>query len=75
MYDGSNSSAALVGRFNGYSLPGDIFSDSPLFIYFHTDGSVTDYGFKIRYNTSDYESGKQSFSSTMHVAHMPRAIR
>jgi len=56
--DGSNRWSALVGAFSGYSLPGDIFSDSTLFIYFHTDRYTTRNGFKIRYNISEHNPGK-----------------
>jgi len=59
VYDGSNSSAALVGRFSGHNVPGDIVSDSSLFIYFRSDGSMTTNGFKIRYTISDNSPGKE----------------
>ena len=58
VYDGSSSSAALLATCSGNNLLGDMFSDSPLFIHFHTDASVTKNGFKIRYYTQDNKRGK-----------------
>ena len=57
VYDGSSSSATLVGTFSGYNSPGDIFFDSPLFIRFHTDVSMTMGGFNITYSISEHKTG------------------
>ena len=58
VFHGSDSSGEVLGRFSGSVLPGVIFSESPLFIYFHTDGSVTNNGFRIRYTVVDHKPGK-----------------
>ena len=49
VYDGVNTSAPLLGRLSGSSVPGDIFSDNSLFVYFRTDSSATYSGFEIKY--------------------------
>ena len=49
VFHGSNCSGELLGTFSGTSLPNVIFSEGPLFIYFHTDFSRTRNGFEIRY--------------------------
>ena len=50
VYDGSSSSARLIGKFSGSSRPGPIVSSSnQLHIRFTTDGAVERYGFKATY--------------------------
>ena len=58
VYHGSNTSGELLGTFSGNSSPGDIISDSPVFIDFRTDFLYTYNGFKIRYTILDHKSGK-----------------
>ena len=59
VYNGSNFAAELIGSFSGDTLPDDIFSDNPLFINFHTDGSAIRKGFKIRYTIRQNKPGKK----------------
>ena len=50
IYDGGSSSAPLIGRFSGSSLPSPIVSSSnKLYLQFTSDGSYEDYGFKAFY--------------------------
>ena len=50
VYDGSSSSARLIGRFNGSSRPGPIMSSSnQLHVGFASDGSSEHGGFKAIY--------------------------
>ncbi|KAK2556963.1 Deleted in malignant brain tumors 1 protein, partial [Acropora cervicornis] len=50
VYDGSSSSARLLGKFSGSSRPGPIVSSSnQLHVRFTSDGSVEGYGFKATY--------------------------
>jgi len=58
MYDGSNRSAALIGKIGGYNLLGDIFSDSSLFIYYYNCRESQREWFKIRYTISENKQGK-----------------
>ena len=58
VYDGMSTSAPLLGRFSGPSVPGDIFSDNSLYVYFRTDSSVTYSGFEIKYTILESDSGK-----------------
>ena len=58
VYDGENSAALLLGRYNGSTMPGDIFSDNALFVSLQLDTSRTHGGFEIKYTVSPFESGK-----------------
>ena len=50
VYDGESSSASLIGRFHGSSLPSPVTSSSSkLFLRFTTDHSVTESGFRARF--------------------------
>lgn len=50
IYDGGSTSAPLIGRFSGSSLPSPIASSSnKLYMQFRSDGSGQDYGFKAFY--------------------------
>lgn len=50
VYDGSSSSAALIGRYCGASVPAPITSTgNTLFVLFRTDGSVVRTGFTLSY--------------------------
>lgn len=53
IYDGSNSTAPLLGTFNGATIPSIITSSGgSLFVVFTTDGSVTGTGWEIAYLSS-----------------------
>ncbi|KAK2172942.1 hypothetical protein NP493_919g02007 [Ridgeia piscesae] len=56
VYDGENSAALLLGRYNGSTMPGDIFSDNALFVSLQLDTSRTYGGFEIKYTVSPFES-------------------
>ena len=50
VYDGDSTSAPLIGRFSGSSLPAPITSSSTkLYVRFTSDGSVVYRGFAARY--------------------------
>ena len=50
VFDGESSSASLIGRFHGSSLPSPVTSSSSkLFLRFTTDHSVTESGFRARF--------------------------
>ena len=58
IYDGSNRSTTLVGTIGGHDLPGDIFSDSSLFIDYQDYNYMTEKEwFKIKYTISEYKQG------------------
>ena len=50
VYDGTNNSAPLLGRFCGHTLPGVVVSSTnSLFVSFQTDRYLTKDGFIIKY--------------------------
>jgi hypothetical protein len=52
VYDGSSSTASIIGDFSGSSLPASISSTgNRLFITFTSDGSVTESGFELNYSS------------------------
>ena len=52
VYDGDSTSAPLIGRFSGSSLPAPITSSSTkLYVRFTSDGSVVYRGFTARYRS------------------------
>ena len=59
VFDVESSSAGPVGTFSGFTVPGDIFSDSALRIHFYTDISETYNGFNISYTITDYNPGTE----------------
>ena len=59
VYDGVNSSGVFLGTFSGDTLPGDIFSDSSLFVSFQTSVLHKRSCFEITYSTLDSASGKR----------------
>ena len=64
VYDGPTMKAPILGRYCGSKLPPALKSSSQhLLIYFHTDSSVNDDGFSIR-----YFSGKFIFSFQIHFS-------
>ena len=51
LYDGDSNMADMIGKYCGsYPPPNIISSSNSVSLYFQSDGSVTDKGFKLRYN-------------------------
>ena len=50
LYDGDSSSAPMIGEYCGNSIPNNqISSTNSVFIYFESDGDVTESGFQLEY--------------------------
>ena len=65
IYDGSNSSAPLLGTYSGTSLPPVIQTTQPkAYIEFETDGSVSDPGWEIEYECIEFFSDLQFKNGT-----------
>ena len=63
VYDGSSSSARLIGRFHGSSRPATIVSSSnQLHVRFTSDGSSEYYGFKAVYRGMCFTQLRPCFS-------------
>ena len=51
LYDGDSNSAPMIGKYCGNSIPNNqISSTNSVLILFESDGSVTEFGFKLEYN-------------------------
>ena len=69
IYDGGSTSAPLIGRFNGSSLPSPIASSSnKLYLQFTSDGSGQDHGFKAFYR------GMVKFSHNSRIHYKKRLL-
>ena len=51
IYDDASSTSAMMGKYCGDSIPpSHVSSSNEIMIHFHSDGAVTEAGFKIEYN-------------------------